>query len=176
MLAAAFTAPLAASAPHSAVPTALLPSQEVAPLRLARTAGLEPDANTSVNSSAFLGPVLSTNCVVDTSVVNGTSWVVDNLPGGGHPRCYTAVAPQQPARKLPVVLWLTGIGGGNGRCGPCCDDANNVSSFGDLAANSDKTGGFALVCPEPLRFKGDSDPNGVWHSEMWDIPQPISDS
>ena len=152
------------------------PASQSAPLQLARSPAQEVDAKTAIPSTSFLGPVLSSNCQPDNYPKNSTSWVVNNLPGGGYPRCYTAVQPQQHTRQLPVVIFLTGIGGGGDRCGPCCDDAENVESFGDLATNVPKTGGFALVCPEPLRFKGSGDPNGVWSAEMWDIPQPISDA
>ncbi|KAL3910364.1 MAG: hypothetical protein SGPRY_009085, partial [Prymnesium sp.] len=149
----------------------LLPGRPLEGLKLARRAWMEPDARTARRSTAFLGPVLPSNCKPDHQPSNSVSWVVNGLPGGGYSRCYSAVAPKVHTRRLPVVIWLTGVGGDGERCGTCCNDEDGNDSFGSLATNVSFTGGFALVCPEPLRFNGSGH---VWHSEMWDIPQPIS--
>jgi hypothetical protein len=101
---------------------------------------------------------------------------VDGLPGGGFPRCYTALKPvSYTCAKLPVVIYLSGIGQTiAGRCGPCCDDTDDVHAFADLVADTSKTGGFAMICPHALWFKGSAD-GQVWPSAMWDIPSPQTD-
>ena len=101
---------------------------------------------------------------------------MDGLPGGGFPRCYTALKPvSYTCAKLPVVIYLSGIGQTiAGRCGPCCDDTDDVHAFADLVTNTSKTGGFAMICPHALWFKGSAD-GQVWPSAMWDIPSPQTD-
>ena len=155
------------------LPASLPTTASVGALLLNRSQDLEPDAGTANLSTPFLGAVLGTNCQPDTTANGSTSWVVDGLPGGGYPRCYTAVTPTNYTRKLPVVIFLVGIGGPvDGVCGPCCDDEDDVHSFTDLATNVSKTGGFAVVCPEPLRFTGSSD-GKVWASYMWVVAEGL---
>jgi len=145
---------------------------------------------TALRSVRFLGKIKPPACVKDTSPFVKSSWrrwVVNDLPGGGFPRCYSAVAPARPKRKLPVVIWFDGVGCSLGRVGPEDDRRKGTKSMAELAVdakprswcrNTTKcspwgTGGFALVAPEPLRFAGGTKAHK--HTTcMWDIPQPLN--
>jgi hypothetical protein len=149
-------------------------------LLLRRSPDLEADAGTANLSMPFLGAVLGTNCTNDTKATGSQSWVVDGLPGGGYPRCYTAVTPATitSSTKLPVLIYLTGVGLNiKSICGPCCDDEDDVVVFADLMNDGNKSRGFAMICPEPLLFGGlDDDGSHADGQGMWDIPSPQTDA
>ena len=147
-------------------------------LLLSRSLDQEADAGTANLSAANLGAVLGTNCTADSRAPGSTSWVVDGLPGGGYPRCYTAVTPAtNTGSKLPILIFLTGIGLNiRSMCGPCCDDEDGVNVFADLLTDGNKTRGFAMICPEPLLFGGVDDDGSADGQGLWDIPSPQTDA
>ena len=157
---------------------ALQPDSNTPTFPLGRISSSEPDAGTAQRSTEFLGAILEPACYIEPNVDNASIWVVSGLPTSGYPRCFSAVMPAKPRRKLPVVIWFSGIGGDTYGCGPPGDDSK--VPLAELAADKHGvTGGFVLVCPQALRFNGTNGTEGlsaVWHSQMWDFPQPINDT